>query len=59
MIKECLNCGYVGHVHGVATSEGVSAPYCPKCERNHKLVDPRTQNTSHNKKLSEIQKQDK
>lgn len=42
MIKVCLNCNYEGHVYGIPTSKGVSAPFCPRCGVNNKLVSHRT-----------------
>ena len=27
MIKKCLHCNYEGHVYGIPSSNGVSAPY--------------------------------
>jgi len=39
MIKECLHCGYIGYVYGIPTGSGVSAPFCPQCGINNKLVD--------------------
>ena len=39
MVKyKCGHCGYEGPCYGVATSKGVSAPFCPKCEKNDKLT---------------------
>lgn len=38
MIRHCLNCNYKGYVYGVPTSNGVSAPFCPNCGMNNKLV---------------------
>lgn len=37
MIYKCGHCGYVGHCYGIPTSVGVTAPYCPKCQKNDKL----------------------
>jgi len=34
----CENCGYEGICYVQPTSQGCSAPWCPKCQRNHKLV---------------------
>lgn len=38
-IYECGHCGFVGHCYGIPTSVGVSAPFCPKCQRNDKLME--------------------
>ncbi|KKM04172.1 hypothetical protein LCGC14_1766880 [marine sediment metagenome] len=50
MEYKCGYCGFVGHCYGVATSEGVSAPYCAECGRNDKLTrgqtDPEKQEIS-------------
>lgn len=37
MIYKCGHCGFVGHCYGIPTSQGVSAPFCSKCQRNDKL----------------------
>lgn len=31
-------CGYEGYCYGTPTMNGVSAPWCPKCERNNCLM---------------------
>jgi len=38
VVYKCENCGHVGHCYGTPTSEGVSAPWCQKCQKNDKLV---------------------
>lgn len=38
MDYKCGHCGYEGPCYGQATSKGVSAPWCRKCERNDKLT---------------------
>lgn len=39
MVKyRCGHCGFEGHCYGVATGHGVSAPFCPNCEKNDKLT---------------------
>jgi hypothetical protein len=35
---KCGYCGYEGPVYGLATSEGLTAPMCPKCGKNNKLT---------------------
>lgn len=47
MIYKCGHCGYVGHCYGIPTSAGITAPYCPKCQKNDKLKKVRR---SHQKK---------
>lgn len=39
-IAEC-KCGYHGHVYGAWIGDKISAPWCPKCERNHLLRYPK------------------
>ena len=34
----CGHCGYNGPAYGQPMSNGCSAPWCPNCERNDKLV---------------------
>ena len=38
MIYRCENCGFEGHCYGIATNQGVSAPFCSQCQLNNKLV---------------------
>jgi len=33
----CGNCGHEGPAYGIPTGEGVSAPFCQKCQKNDKL----------------------
>ncbi len=33
-----MNCDYEGPCYGAPASTGVSAPWCPKCGMNHKLM---------------------
>ncbi len=34
----CRQCGFEGYCYGVAHAAGVSAPWCPQCEKNNKLT---------------------
>jgi hypothetical protein len=34
---KCLCCGYEGYCYGVASSEGISAPFCRQCGNNNML----------------------
>lgn len=38
MKYKCGHCGFEGHCYGQPTSEGVTAPWCAKCELNDKLT---------------------
>ena len=38
MKYRCGHCGYEGYCYGTATSQGVSAPWCPRCQKNNKLT---------------------
>ncbi len=31
-------CGYIGYVYGIPTGNGITAPWCPKCQMNNKLT---------------------
>ena len=39
IIYQCGHCGFIGHCYGIATGVGITAPYCPKCEKNNKLTE--------------------
>ena len=39
VVYKCGNCGFEGHCCGVASSGGVSAPFCAKCGKNNKLIE--------------------
>lgn len=36
-IKSGDYCKHIGYVYGIATSQGISAPFCQKCGKNDKL----------------------
>ena len=36
-VARCLHCGFVGPVYGIPHTNGVSAPFCPRCGLNSKL----------------------
>lgn len=35
----CKNCGFKGRAYGTMIGTSVSAPWCPKCGLNNKLVE--------------------
>lgn len=42
MSKYCCECGYIGYCYGAPYDGGVSAPWCPECQRNNKLTPVKT-----------------
>lgn len=36
-IYECGHCGFRGNCYGIPTDVGLSASYCPQCQKNDKL----------------------
>lgn len=50
-IYKCGHCGFEGHCYGTPfiggmSGGGVSAPWCPKCGLNNKLVLVKQQNSA-------------
>ena len=53
-IARCGHCQYEGTVYGTPTSEGVSAPWCPNCQKNDRLKMKEPTNEQINKALAEF-----
>lgn len=52
MAKYKCKCGFEGDCYGAPTSNGVSAPWCPKCQRNNGLSEIVTHPTQEQREMA-------